>query len=206
MIDKLSIKQICAGFAALITVLVINNIAIAQDIPAAKIIVIDNRQISANAAVAKDISRQVSQIESQMQIELQGIEATLKAEQEELQSQINMIPQDAYNQRAQDFQLKVNQYQQNVQRKRLQLERALVNADAEVERALKPILQDVLKQTGATLLMDKTIIIEQVPGLDVTTRVIEQLDLAMPSLQVVLPDLPEAAAQGQGQAAPAAQQ
>jgi len=201
---KFSVKQIYAGLIILIMAFAMNSTVVAQGIPNAKIIVVDNRLISSNAAVAVDISRQVRQIESEMQVELQSEQNALQAEQESLQSQINMIPQEAYNQRAQEFQLKVNQYQQNVQRKRLQLERALVNADAEVERALKPILQNVLQQTGATILMDKTIIIEQSPGLDVTTQVIEQLDLAMPSLKVVLPDLPEAAAPPA--AAPAAQQ
>lgn len=103
------------------------------------------------------------------------------------------MPQEAYNQLQQEFQVKVNEYQQDVQIKNRQLEIAIVNANAEIERALKPILQNILKETGATMLMDKNLIREQVPGLDVTTRVIEQLDLVMPSTTVELPPVPEAA-------------
>ena len=200
-----NMKQNIIGAMSVLAFMLCSNVVFAQGIPNAKIIVIDNRLISTNAAVAQDISRQIRQIESEMQVELTTQENALKAEQEELQSQANMIPQESYNQRAQEFQLKVNQYQQSVQRKRLQLERALVNADAAVERALKPILQNVLNQNGATLLMDKTVIIEQVPGLDVTTQVIEQLDLAMPTYTVELPDLPEAAAPANAAAAQAQQ-
>lgn len=197
-------KQTIIGLMSVLAIGLCSNVVFAQGIPNAKIIVIDNRLISTNAAVAKDIGRQIRQIESEMQVELTTQENALKTEQEELQSQANMIPQESYNQRAQEFQLKVNQYQQSVQRKRLQLERALVNADAAVERALKPILQNVLSQNAATILMDKTVIIEQAPGLDVTTQVIEQLDLAMPTYTVELPDLPDAAAP-EAAAAPAQQ-
>ncbi|HPF46385.1 MAG TPA: hypothetical protein PK690_05915, partial [Emcibacteraceae bacterium] len=73
------------------------------------------------------------------------------------------------------------------------LETAIVNANNAIERELKPILQKILKDTGATMMLDKNLIREQIPGLDVTTRVIEQLDLVMPSTTVSLPPLPEAA-------------
>jgi len=41
------------------------------------------------------------------------------------------------------------------------------------------------------MMMDKSFALVQVPGLDVTTRVIEQLDIAMPSINVELPPVPD---------------
>ena len=96
--------------------------------------------------------------------------------------------------RAEEFQRKAVAYQQDVNQKRGQLERAIANAQAEVDRALRPIRQKILQDTGATMLMDKTLVLEQVPGLDVTTRMIEQLDISLPSITVVLPPIAEAPA------------
>ena len=165
-----------------------------QKHPAAKIAVVDNRLIITTAAVAVDINRQVAQIQADMQTELQTKGNALRAEEESLKGQSAIMPQELYNQKAQEFQQKAVEYQREVQLKRQQLEIAIANANAEIERALKPILQKVLQDTGATILMEKGFVLEQAPGLDVTTRVIEQLDLALPSITVVLPDVPAAAA------------
>lgn len=193
MNNIMNVKKISTALLTMLTVLFVNNAAFSQEIPVAKIIVIDNRVISTNAAVAKDINRQTAQIKATMEAELQTKENALRAEQEDLKTKINIIPQESFNQLQQAFQVKVNQYQQEVQIKSRQLETAIVNANDAIERELKPILQKILKDTGATMMLDKNLIREQIPGLDVTTRVIEQLDLVMPSTTVTLPPLPEAA-------------
>lgn len=193
MIIKMKIKYFYTAIIALMSFLAMNETIYAQAIPAAKIAVVDNRLIISTAAVAVDINRQVAQIQADMQTELQTKGNALRAEEESLKGQSAIMPQEAYNQKAQDFQQKLVEYQREVQIKRQQLEIAINNANAEIERALKPILQKVLQDTGATLLMEKGFVLEQAPGLDVTTRVIEQLDLALPSTTVVLPEIPEAA-------------
>ena len=171
-----------------------NQFTNAQTIPSAKVAVVDSNLIISNSAVAVDINRQVAQMQSDMQTELQAKGNALRAEEESLKGQSAIMPQEAYNQKAQEFQQKAVEYQREVQIKRQQLEIAINNANAEIQRALKPIFQKVLQDTGATLLIEKGFVLEQAPGLDVTTRVIEQLDLALPSVIVVLPDVPEAAA------------
>ncbi|WP_249035364.1 OmpH family outer membrane protein [Pseudemcibacter aquimaris] len=162
----------------------------AQAIPEAKIAVVDNRLISSNAAVAIDINRQVAKIQADMQTEMQTKGNALRTEEEELKGQSAIMPQEAYNQKVAEFQQKAVAYQREVQLKSRQLEVAIATANTEVERALKPILQKILQETGATILLEKAFVLEQAPGLDVTTRVIEELDLAMPTTTVVLPELP----------------
>lgn len=193
MMNKMNLRNICVVAFAAITVLVSGNVAYSQAIPAAKIAIVDTRLILSTSAVAVDINRQVAQIQADLQVDLQTKGNALRAEEESLKSQSAIMPQEAYNQKAQEFQQKAVEYQREVQIKRQQLERAIASSNAELERALKPILQKVLQDTGATILMDKGTVLEQAPGLDVTTRVIEQLDLAMPSMTVVLPEIPAAA-------------
>ena len=194
MTKVLNTKIIVTMLISAFTFLIATNLTSAQEIPPAKIIVVDNRLISTNAAVAIDINRQVNQIRAQMQAEITTEETELAAEDENLKTQSAIMPQEAYNQKAAEFQEKVVAYRNNVQLKSRQLEIAITNANTEVERALKPILQKMLQDTGATMLLDRTIVTEQIPGLDVTTRIIEQLDIDLPSLEVVLPPIPEGAA------------
>jgi len=171
----MNMKYFYSAVIALISVIGINSLANAQAIPAAKIAVVDNRLIVTTAAVAVDINRQVAQIQADMQTELQTKGNALRAEEESLKGQSAIMPQEAYNQKAQEFQQKAVEYQREVQIKRQQLEIAIANANAEIERALKPILQKVLQDTGATILIEKGFVLEQAPGLDVTTRVLSNL-------------------------------
>lgn len=195
MINKMNLRNISLVAFAAITVLVSGNAAHSQGIPEAKIAVVDYSLIISTSAVAVDINRQVAKIQADMQAELQTKGNALRTEEESLKSQSAIMPQEAYNQKAQEFQQRAVEYQREVQIKRQQLERAIANSNGEVERALKPILQKILLDTGATMLMEKGSILVQAPGLDVTTRVVEQLDLVMPSMTVVLPEvsLPAAA-------------
>ena len=101
------------------------------------------------------------------------------------------MPQEAYNLKAEEFQRKLNAYRLDVNTKQRQLEIAIANANAAVTREIKPIYQSILQTTGATILMDKIMVLEQVPGIDVTTMVIEQLDIKLPSVKVELPPVPE---------------
>jgi len=192
MIKNSKFTTICTVVIAILLVPIFGTQAIAQTIPATKIAVVDNRLVGSNSAVAIDINRQVNAMRAQMQAELATKENALAAEEESLKGQSSIMPQDAYNQRVEAFQAKVVEYRSDVQTKSRQLEIAIQSANDAVTRELKPIYQSVLQTTGATVLMDKTTILEQVPGLDVTTMVIEQLDLKLPSVVVVLPPVPEA--------------
>jgi len=180
-----------------VSVLYVNSIATAQEIAAARIAVVDNRLIGQNAAVAIDINRQISQLSTEFQAEITATGNVLAEEEQILKAQSAIMPQEAYNQRAEEFQKKAVAYQRDVNQKRRQLELAVANAQAEVDRALKPIRQKILQETGATMLMDKTLILEQIPGLDVTTRIIEELDISLPSITVELPPIPEVPAAAQ---------
>lgn len=183
---SLNMKKIIVLVAAL-SAFMIGNFAIAQEIPTAKIIVVDTRLIGTNSAVAQDMNRQINQIQNDLQAEIEAENAALRTESQEIEAQRALQPQEVFAQRSEEFRLKVSQHQQNLQQKQLRLERVLIDANEEVQRVLKPILQNVLQQTGATMMIEKANVMEQIPGLDVTTRVIEQLDLALPALKIELP-------------------
>jgi outer membrane protein len=191
-------KQIKLNIMILISAVVLStlfaySLASAQAIVASKIAVIDTRLIALNSAVAKDINRQMNIIRSDIEAELATRRTALTQEDTQLKSQQSIMAKEAYDARIAEFQVKINAYQRDVQTKSRQIEVAMTNANSELERSLKPIYQEVLRSSGATMLMEKSMIIEQVPGLDVTTQVIEKLDIALPSITVTLPAIPDAA-------------
>ncbi len=167
-----------------------SNIAIvtaAEALPQAVIAIINSRMVRFNSAAGKDIQSQLDKIRTSFQAEIQEQEKILKAEESTLKSQRSILPKESYDAKVKDFQNKVLTVQREVQIKNKQLEAALGNAQNQLQRALKPILQKILKDHKATMIMDMSVVIEKAPGLDVTTKVIEALDAVLPTIKVELP-------------------
>ncbi|MBL4800707.1 MAG: OmpH family outer membrane protein [Emcibacter sp.] len=160
-----------------------------EALPAAVIAVIDSRMVRFNSAAGKDIQSQLDKIRIRFQTEIAEQEKILKEEETTLKSQRSILPKESYDAKVKDFQNKVLTVQREVQIKNKQLEAALGNAQNELQRALKPILQKILKEHKATMIMDVSLVIEKTSGLDVTTKVIEALDQVLPSIKVELPGL-----------------
>jgi len=97
------------------------------------------------------------------------------------------MPQATYETKAKEFQAKVVNLERSVQARRNQIEQAVRAADAELQRALKPILQDVMQEAGATMIMDKSMVIEHADGLDVSVKVRQRLDAVLKNVKVQLP-------------------
>ncbi len=182
---------IIAAIASAVSIISnITTVVAAEALPPAVIAVIDSRMVRFNSAAGKDIQSQLDTIRTKFQTEIAEQEKTLKEEETTLKSQRSILPKESYDAKVKDFQNKVLTVQREVQIKNKQLEAALGNAQNELQRALKPILQKILKEHKATMIMDVSLVIEKTAGLDVTTKVIEALDAVLPSIKVELPAIP----------------
>ena len=186
----IKITVIAAIASAVSTFSNIAAVMAAEALPPAVIAVIDSRMVRFNSAAGKDIQNQLDTIRKKFQAEIAEQEKTLKDEEATLKSQRSILPKESYDAKVKDFQNKVLTVQREVQIKNKQLEIALGNAQNELQRALKPILQKILKDHKATMIMDVSLVIEKTSGLDVTTKVIEALDGILPTIKVELPVTP----------------
>jgi outer membrane protein len=158
----------------------------AESTPPASIIVIDTQLIRQNSLAGKDILRQIDEIRTSVQDEIQKEEDKLRAEEDELKRQRAILTPEAFDQKRQAWEQKVMDVQRKVQEKNAQLEAALQKANGVLQRAILPILQKTLDSKGATFMVDKSQVLIMAPnkGLDVTTQVIEQLDSVLPGVKV----------------------
>jgi len=179
---------IVAAIASASSIFTTTGAAIAAEaLPQAVIAVIDSRMVRFNSAAGKDIQSQLDAIRKKFQAEIAEQETALKEEETTLKSQRSILPKESYDAKVRDFQNRVNTVRREVQIKNRQLEAALGAAQEQLQRALKPILQKILKDHKATMIMDVSLLLEKSPGLDVTTKVIEELDQVLPAIKVELP-------------------
>ncbi len=159
-------------------------------VPAARIILVDFDRVSRESLVGKDIAAQMESHRVDLEKKARAIQDKLKAEEEEIAKQRNIISPEAFQERVRGLQQKAQQKQAELQDLQQQARRAMQQAQLEVQRVLRPIVKEVMDRHGANMVLDKALVSQHAAGLDVTTEVIEKLDQAMPSFQVQLPEIP----------------
>ena len=167
--------------------------------PTARILMIDMRRVMGLSKVGQDIQHQVEALKQQASKDLNGEGMALKNEETQLQQQAAILAPDVKARRIKDFQAKAEAFQKKVQQRGGLIQGGVIKAQQQIEQALGPILQGIMKERGATILLDRSSILLAPNSIDVTQLVIQRLDMKMPTVKVELTAPPASAQQQQDQ-------
>ncbi len=156
------------------------------DPPAPKIVVLDRAAIMTYSKAGQDVARQMQAYSNQAKNELSARGKALQAEGRTLQQQVAILAPDLKAKKLADFSAREQGLQAEVQRKDEQMRGAFAIARQTMETKLGPILQQLVKERGANLVIDKQAIVfaPQAQGFDITIDAIKRLDQQIPSLKV----------------------
>ena len=155
------------------------------DPPQAKIVVLDRAAILQFSKVGQDIARQMQTYANQAKADLQGQGRALQNEERTLQQQVAILAPDVKQKRLEAFQAKARSLQGAAQRKDDQLKAGFAQARATMEQTLGPILQQLVKERGANLVLDKqAVVFSNTSGFDITGEAINRLNQKLPSIKV----------------------
>jgi outer membrane protein len=172
-----------AGLAISVTPALITPVW--ADPPQPKIVVIDRAAIMQFSKVGQDIARQIQGAANQAKADLQGQGKSLQAEGRALQQQVAILAPDVKAKRLAAFQAKEQSLQGAAQRKDEQLKAAFAQGRAAMETALGPILQQLVKERGANLVLDKhAVVFATASGFDVTGDAINRLNQKLPAFKI----------------------
>jgi Skp family chaperone for outer membrane proteins len=172
-------------------------------VQAPRIVVIDRQQLLQRSAAGKDIFTQTQTLSKQLETQLRTEETQLQNEAVQLQQQMAILGADVRAQKEKDFTAKQQAFQGRVQQRQAQIQASFNQAARQVEVALDPILQSIMKERGANMVLDRSAVIVATTDVDVTPLALQRLDRALPRVKVDLLPLPAATAPAAG-AAPAA--
>jgi outer membrane protein len=172
--------------------------------PIARILLIDLRRAVAASKVGQDIQRQVDALKKSAQSELRSEAEGLQREKMQLDQQAAILAADVKARKLKDFQGRVASFQKRLQGRGALIQGGMLKANQQVEEALGPILQGIMQERQATILLDRTAVLLAPNAIDVTAVVVQRLDMKMPTVKVELAPLPpglaaQAAAQQQQQ-------
>jgi outer membrane protein len=154
------------------------------DPPQPKIVVIDRAAIMQFSKVGQDIARQM---QNQAKADLSAQGRALQDEGRTLQQQVAILAPDVKQKRLDAFRAREQALQGAAQRKDDQLKAGFAQARQAMEQNLGPILQQLVKERGANLVLDKqAVVFANASGFDITGDAINRLNQKMPSFKVNL--------------------
>ncbi len=161
--------------------------------PAATILFLDRGTVLRQSSVGKDMYAQVEALAKKMETEFSPENKKLQADVAEFQKTASVMSPDARNKKIKELEGRRATFQKKVQDRQAAIQAGLGNSRTQVEKALAPILEKIMVERGANLLLDRGLVVLGATNLDVTSAVIARLNTALPKVTVT-PVAPKAVA------------
>jgi Skp family chaperone for outer membrane proteins len=170
--------------------------------PAAVILFLDRATVLRQSNVGKDMYVQVENLAKKMETDFAPENKKLQADVQALQQQAAIMQPDARQAKVKELEARRQAFQKKVQDRQAAIQAGLANSRTQVEKALGPILEKIMTERSANLLLDRGLVVLGATDLDVTQTVIARLNTALPKVTVT-PVTPKAAGKPPAKPAPA---
>jgi Skp family chaperone for outer membrane proteins len=176
--------------------------AAAKKAPPAIILFLDRGTVLRQSTVGKDMYAQVEALAKRMEAEFAPESKKLQADVQALQGQAAMMTPEARQAKVKELEGRRTAFQKKVQDRQNAIQAGLAKSRTEVEKALGPILEKIMVERAANLLLDRGLVVLGATDLDVTQTVISRLNQALPKVTVTPIAAPAKPAAGASAAKP----
>jgi outer membrane protein len=166
-----------------------------------KIIVVDQNRVLRESKAGKDIASKIKTIEAQMKRELEPTAKSLESMGKSLEAKTaNMTPEairadESLRSEAMTFRTKMADLSKEREKRSQELALTERNASMAFSKALGPVLEQVMQEENADIMMSAGDVMIAMGSSDVTDKVISRLDQTTTSIAVTRKRLPEQAQQ-----------
>lgn len=176
--------------------------------PAASIGVVGLPEVFEASVAARGVRQTIQERLARLNDEAQREQGAWRDAQQQLATQRATLTPEQLRDRERELQERIANGQRILRERNAQIQQAGQRALAEVERTALYVIGQVAESRSLNLVLNRGALILAVDELDITSAVVEQLNRALPSVQVEAEPgaAPTPAAQQQRPAAPSAQQ
>ena len=157
--------------------------------PQAAIIVVDMNRVVAESAAGKSGSTQLKTQVDSAQARAKALSDSLQKEEETLVKarQANSMAPEAFQAKVKEFQTKQNNARTELGTREQAIQRSDAYVRQQIFTAVNPIIQTLLRERGASIVLAREAALAVNPSLDVTAEVVRRLDAALPRVSVNAP-------------------
>ncbi len=161
--------------------------------PAAVILFLDRGTVLRKSAVGTDMYKQVEALAKKMEADFAPENKKIQADIQALQAQADVLTPQARQAKVKELENRRQALQKKVQDRQAAIQGGLANSRTQIEKALAPILEKLLTERKANLLLDRGLVVLGATELDITQTVIDRLNKSLPKVTVT-PVAPKAPA------------
>jgi Skp family chaperone for outer membrane proteins len=172
--------------ALLVLTMLIFNVSANENYPNTSIAIIDLNLILSDSKAAKNATKQFEEIQKNTEDEIIVSDKKMLEERNKLIEQQSVIAPESFELKAKDYEKKLQNYQVEKQNKLRKLEGVLQKARNEILENVKPILEELSKELGVTVILEKNSVLLSATNMDITENVIKKLNKELPKIKVSL--------------------
>jgi Skp family chaperone for outer membrane proteins len=136
--------------------------------------------------VGQDIVRQINAYTDQAEKDLRAQGQALQRDGAAFQQQSAILSAELKNRKLKELENRRAGLQAQAQKKQSLIQGGFFKARQQVEQALGPILQGIMAERGANLMLDRSSVVLGTVDVDITKAAVQRLDQKMPTLKVEL--------------------
>jgi len=187
---RIALPAMAAGVAY-----AIGAFTFAQSAPAGiGVIYVDSNALYTESKAGQAVSTQIGTLKKTMEDDLGKKAEKLQLEQKQLEGQQSMLSQDAWQAKVREAQEKQMSLQREADDKQRQLQAAIQTARSKIWQAAGPVLDDLLKEKQAMIVLERMVVLRGTTDIDVTAQAVDRLNQKLPTLAITVPAVAPAAA------------
>lgn len=169
------------------TLVALAVIGLATPAKAADVLIINLDVVYANSLVGKSLIAQVQKKVKAIKAQHDKTQKELETEAKKIESQKNLLPQDALRDKTDKLRLNEIAKSQELQQEIRKVESGKASANEQILKVLSPILKDIMNEKKATIVVDRRSILIGSPDADITAEAVKRLDSKIKSVKLEAP-------------------
>lgn len=150
----------------------------------AKIAILDVERVLTQSEAGKNALKQITDQRKRYQDEISKAEDQLRTEERDLVQSRATLAAEAFDEKRRAFERKVQDTQRMVQQRSSTIDGMMRNAREQIGKAALAALQELIKERGFNVVLDRKQIVATDPALEVTDEVLARVNKRLPSIKV----------------------
>jgi Skp family chaperone for outer membrane proteins len=151
------------------------------------IAVVDVDQILQESVAAKGVRAQADKYQQTFQSEMSKKEATLRANQQDIDQQRKTLSQEAFAEKARAFDASVAEFQREGLARRKAFDKSFNTAMGQIQQTMLEATQQVASSHGATMVLPRSQVVMFDEKLNITKEIIVAIDKKLPHVDFPTP-------------------
>ena len=157
-----------------------------SEFPNTSIAIVDLNLLLSDSKVAINADEQIEKIGSAVHEELAKEEQLILDMQRELIEAQKIMAPEAFEEKRINYEKSVQDFQIRSQDTLVKLDRMIAIVRSQILDEVQPILENIAKEKGITVILEKGNVILNANNMDITKLVLKQLDKNLPKIKVEL--------------------